>query len=51
MYSNDDCLAQNMNYVCLMDRDPIHPSFVGFKSAVLVSHRIQFRMPNVPSSL
>jgi len=36
-----------MNYVGLMDRDAICPSFMGFKSSVLVSHRIQFRMPNV----
>jgi hypothetical protein len=36
-----------MNCVGLMDRDPVGPSFMGFKSAVLVSHRIELRMPNV----
>jgi len=47
MYNSDNS-AQNMNYVGLMDRDPVHPSFMGLKSAVLVSNGIEFRMPNVP---
>jgi hypothetical protein len=34
-----------------MDRDPVHPSFVGFKSAALVSHGIQLSMPNAPGFL
>jgi len=37
-----------MNYVGLMDRDPVGPNFIGFNSSVLVSQRIEFRMPNVP---
>ena len=37
-----------MNYVRLMDRDPICPSFMGFQCSDQVSHRIEFRMPNVP---
>jgi hypothetical protein len=37
-----------MNYVGLTDRDPVCPSFMGFKSFFLVSQRIEFRMPDVP---
>ena len=40
-----------MNFLGLMDRDPIRPSFVGFKGSVLMSDRIQFRMPNVAGFL
>jgi hypothetical protein len=50
MYNSDNS-AQSMNYVGLMDRHPVHPSFMGFKSVVLVSNRIEFRMPNVPGFL
>ena len=32
----------------LADRDPVFPSFMGFKSSVMVSHSIQLKMPNVP---
>ena len=51
LYNNDDCLAQSMNYVGLMDRDPICPIFMGFKSSDLVSHGSEFRMPSVSGFL
>ena len=47
MYNSDDYLAQNMNFVGLMDRNPICSIFMGFKNSVLVFHRIQFMIPNV----
>jgi len=37
-----------MVYLPLMDRDHVCPSFVGLKGSLLMSHRIQLRMPNVP---
>ena len=51
MYSSYDYVRQNMYYVGLMYRGPVHPRFMGFKNSVLVSHRIEFGMPNVPGFL
>jgi len=48
MYNRDNYLAQNMNNLDLTDRDPVRPSFIGFKTHVLVSNTIEFGMPNVP---
>ena len=51
MYNSDDCFAQNMRNVGLTERDPVCRSFMGFKSSVLLSHRIEFMMSNVPGFL
>ena len=37
-----------MNYLGLVDRDPVRSGSWVFRSSDLVSHRSEFRMPNVP---
>jgi len=40
-----------MNYLGLKNREPVRSGSWIFKSSDLVSHRSEFRMPNVPGLL
>ena len=48
MYNSDEYLAQNLNYVGPYGQES---QFRGLDRAVLVSHRIEFRMANIPGFL